>query len=31
LFLKQLEALSLVINEGKIVSASVVEAPRQRS
>lgn len=31
LFLKQLDALGLVVNEGKIVDASFVEVPRQRN
>lgn len=31
LFLKELEKLGLVVNEGKIVDASFVEAPRQRN
>jgi len=31
LFLKELEALNLIVNEGKIIDASFVEAPRQRN
>ncbi len=31
LFTKELERLSLVVNEGKIIDASFVEAPRQRN
>ena len=31
LFLKQLESLNLVVNEGKIIDASFVEVPRQRN
>jgi IS5 family transposase len=31
LFLKQLESLNLVVNEGKIIDASFVEIPRQRN
>lgn len=31
LFLKELEQLNLVVNEGKIVDASFVEVPRQRN
>ena len=30
LFLKELESLNLIVNEGKIVDASFSEAPRQR-
>ena len=31
LFLKELEALNLIVNEGKIIDASFVEVPRQRN
>jgi IS5 family transposase len=31
LFLKQLEKLNLIVNEGKIIDASFVEVPRQRN
>jgi len=31
LFHKQLNSLGLIINEGKIVDASFVEAPKQRN
>lgn len=31
LFLKELENLGLVVNEGKIVDASFVEVPKQRN
>ena len=31
LFLKELESLGLVVNEGKIIDASFVEVPRQRN
>ncbi|MBN2890647.1 MAG: IS5 family transposase [Bacteroidales bacterium] len=31
LFLKELEALNLIVNEGKIVDASFIEVPRQRN
>ena len=31
LFLKQLEQLNLIVNEGKIVDASFIEVPRQRN
>lgn len=31
LFLKELEALGLVVNEGKILDASFIEVPRQRN
>jgi len=31
LFLKELEKLNLVVNEGKIVDASFVEVPKQRN
>jgi IS5 family transposase len=31
LFVKELEALNLIVNEGKIIDASFVEVPRQRN
>jgi IS5 family transposase len=31
LFLKELEALNLIVNEGKIIDASFVEVPKQRN
>jgi len=31
LFLKELESLNLIVNEGKIIDASFVEVPRQRN
>lgn len=31
LFLKELEALGLILNEGKIIDASFIEVPRQRN
>jgi IS5 family transposase len=31
LFLKELERLNLIVNEGKIIDASFIEAPRQRN
>jgi len=31
IFLKELETLNLIVNEGKIIDASFVEVPRQRN
>ena len=31
LFIKELESLNMIVNEGKIIDASFVEAPRQRN